>query len=62
MYRNISRNMDSLHTVQIGHQKKFLTKRLGSLGNTLPGELATAPSPSEFKGYLDDTLRHMFSF
>lgn len=37
----------------------FFTKRVGSLGNRFPGELAIAPSLSEFKGYLNDALRHM---
>ena len=40
-------------------RKRCLTERLVGHWNRLPREVVTAPSLSEFKECLDDTLSHM---
>ncbi|KFQ71111.1 hypothetical protein N335_11245, partial [Phaethon lepturus] len=40
-------------------RKKFITERMVSHWNRVPREVAMAPSLSEFKEYLGDTLHHM---
>ena len=40
-------------------RKRFFTERVVRHWNRLPREVVTAPSLSEFKEHLDDTLSHM---
>ena len=40
-------------------RKRFFTERVVGHWNSLPREVVTAPSLSEFKEHLDDALRHM---
>ena len=40
-------------------RKRFFTERVVGHWNRLPREVVTAPSLSEFKAHLDDTLSHM---
>ena len=40
-------------------RKRFFTERVVSHWNRLPGAVVMAPSPSEFKEHLDNTLSHM---
>ncbi|KAJ7421919.1 hypothetical protein BTVI_16008 [Pitangus sulphuratus] len=40
-------------------RKRFFTQRVIGHWNRLPREVVTAPSLTEFKKHLDDTLRHM---
>ena len=40
-------------------RKRFFTERVVGHCNRLPREVVMAPSLSEFKEHLDDTLSHM---
>ena len=40
-------------------KKRFFTDRVAGHWNRLPREVVMAPSLSEFKEHLDDTLNHM---
>lgn len=55
------RNSKKLHQVRciLGIRKRFFTDRVITHWNSLPREVATAPSLLEFKNCLINTLRHM---
>ncbi|KFW81113.1 hypothetical protein N305_04073, partial [Manacus vitellinus] len=40
-------------------RKRFFTQRVVGHWNRLPREVVTAPSLTEFKKHLDNSLRHM---
>jgi len=42
----------------MGHEERFLMKRVGGHGDRLPGGVVTAPCQAEFSEQLDNAFGH----